>query len=95
MNDCGKDFEEKFEKNVEAKIEKAFECDCNSKSNGCNCNCKSNMSSNNCVYGLGVIGAAIFFMAKSTGFWAGVLAILKALVWPVFMVYELLKFLIK
>ncbi len=93
MNDCGKDFEEKFEKNVEEKIEKAFDCNCDNKSN--DCNCKSSMSSNNCVYGLGVIGAAIFFMAKATSFWAGVLAILKALVWPVFMVYELLKFLIK
>jgi hypothetical protein len=88
MNDCGKDFEEKFEKKVEEKIEKSCECDCD-------CNKKTNMSNNNYVYGLGVIGAAIFFMAKATSFWTGVLAILKALVWPVFMVYELLKFLIK
>ncbi|MBX4196051.1 hypothetical protein KW805_00480 [Candidatus Pacearchaeota archaeon] len=45
------------------------------------------------VYGLGVIGAAIYYISNSTGFWMGVLGILKALLWPAFLVYELLKFL--
>lgn len=40
------------------------------------------------VYFLGVIGAAIFFISKATGFWMGVLGFLKALVWPVFFVLE-------
>lgn len=47
------------------------------------------------VYGLGIIGAAIYFIGKATTFWLGVLAILKAIVWPAFLVYELLKFLLK
>lgn len=47
------------------------------------------------VYGLGFIGAAIFFIGKATTFWAGVLGFLKAMVWPAFLVYEALKFLIK
>lgn len=42
------------------------------------------------IYGLGVIGAAIYYLQNSTGFWSGVTAILKALVWPVFLVYKLL-----
>ncbi len=45
------------------------------------------------VYGLGFIGAAIYYVSHSIGFWAGALGILKALVWPAFLVYELLKFL--
>jgi hypothetical protein len=44
-------------------------------------------------YGLGILGAAIYYVSASVGFWAGVLGLLKALVWPAFVVYELLKFL--
>ena len=44
-----------------------------------------------CVYGLGFIGAAIYFISVATGFWVGVLAFLKAIVWPVFIVYEVFK----
>jgi len=43
------------------------------------------------VYGLGLIGAAIYFIMQATGFWAGVLGILKAIVWPAFLVFEALK----
>lgn len=46
-------------------------------------------------YFLGFIGSAVFFMSKAVGFWASILALLKAMVWPAFMVYELFKFLIK
>ncbi len=44
-----------------------------------------------CTYFLGMIGAAIYFISKATGFWVGVLGFLKALVWPAFLVYELLQ----
>jgi len=47
----------------------------------------------NAVYGLGLIGAAIYFISNAAGFWAGVLGFLKAIVWPAFMVYELFKYL--
>ena len=40
------------------------------------------------VYGLGLIGAAVYFFSTATGFWMGVLGFLKALVWPAFLVYE-------
>lgn len=43
------------------------------------------------VYGLGFIGAAIYFISTATGFWMGVLGFLKAIVWPAFLVYEALK----
>jgi hypothetical protein len=47
--------------------------------------------SSNAVYGLGFIGAAIYFISQATGFWIGVLGFLKAIVWPAFLVYEALK----
>lgn len=43
------------------------------------------------VYGLGLIGAAIYFLQAATTFWEGALGLLKALVWPAYVVYELLK----
>jgi hypothetical protein len=45
------------------------------------------------VYGLGFIGAVIYYISTATGFWAGVLGFLKALIWPAFLVFELLKYL--
>jgi hypothetical protein len=39
------------------------------------------------VYGLGLIGAAVYFIMHAVGFWAGVLGILKAIIWPAFFVY--------
>lgn len=43
------------------------------------------------VYGLGIIGAAIYFISQATTFWMGVLGFLKALVWPVFLVWRALE----
>jgi hypothetical protein len=47
----------------------------------------------NAVYGLGLIGALVYYIQAADGFWGVVLGILKALVWPAFLVYDLLKFL--
>ncbi len=43
------------------------------------------------VYGLGFIGAAIYFISQATTFWMGVLGFIKAIVWPAFLVYEAFK----
>lgn len=45
------------------------------------------------VYGLGFIGAAIYFISQAVTFWAGIIGFLKALVWPAFLVYEVFKYL--
>jgi len=45
------------------------------------------------VYGLGLIGAAVYFIGNATTFWIGVVGFLKALVWPAFLVYEAFEFL--
>lgn len=50
-------------------------------------------ASSGAVYFLGLIGAAIYYISMATTFWMGVLGFLKALVWPVFLVYEALKYL--
>ena len=42
------------------------------------------------VYGLGFIGAAIYYISVATSFWMGAIGILKAIVWPAFLVYDLL-----
>lgn len=50
-----------------------------------------NNAQTNAVYGVGLIGAAIYYISTATGFWVGVLGVLKALVWPAFLVFEALK----
>lgn len=51
-------------------------------------NCKGG-----CTYFLGFLGAAIYYISVAPSFWIGVLGVLKALIWPLFVVLELLKFL--
>ncbi|HHV84454.1 MAG TPA: hypothetical protein GXX42_01370 [Petrimonas sp.] len=48
-------------------------------------------SAGDAVYGLGMIGAAVWYISSATTFWMGVLGFLKALVWPAFLVYEAFK----
>ena len=43
------------------------------------------------IYGFGFIGAVIYYISTATDFWMGLLGVLKALVWPAFLVYELLS----
>ena len=49
--------------------------------------------SSSAVYGLGFVGALIYFIQHAANFGEGVLGFLKALVWPAFVVYKLLGFL--
>lgn len=44
-------------------------------------------------YGLGFIGAVVYFIQHAANFGEGVIGFLKALVWPAFLVYRLLEFL--
>ncbi len=65
----------------------------------CDCNCKNYHRQANAtggaVYGLGFIGAAVFFIARATTFWLGVIGLGKAIAWPAFLVYYVLKMLYK
>lgn len=48
----------------------------------------SKRSSNDAIYALGMIGAAVHFIQAADSFWEGLLGLLKAFLWPAFMVYE-------
>jgi hypothetical protein len=52
-------------------------------------------SGGNAVYGMGFIGAAVYFVGHASGFWMGVLGLLKAFVWPALVVYEVCKILFR
>lgn len=43
------------------------------------------------VYGLGLIGAAVWFWRQADGVGEHTVGLLKALVWPAFLVYEAFK----
>jgi len=45
------------------------------------------------VYCMGFIGALVYYISTSTGFWNGLFGVLKALVWPAILVFKLLVFL--
>lgn len=55
--------------------------------------CKQQSSSFDAVYGLGLIGAWIFYIGRANSFGEGVKGFFKGLVWPVFVVHKLLVFL--
>lgn len=57
------------------------------------CEQDSNNICGGALYGLGFVGAAVYYISHATGFWNGVLGLLKAMVWPAFLVYELFEFL--
>ncbi len=45
------------------------------------------------IYFLGFIGSAAYYITATEGFWMGVLGVLKALVWPAFLIFALMKYL--
>ena len=47
------------------------------------------------VYGLGFIGALVYFIGQATTFWWGVVGVLQAMVWPAYAVYYGLKALLQ
>lgn len=56
--------------------------------------CKgSNSQMGGGVYGLGMIGAAVYYLQNADTFTQGVVGVLKAFFWPAFLVYKLLELL--
>lgn len=49
--------------------------------------------SSGAVYGLGLIGAWVYYIGRAASVQEGVRGFFKGLVWPAFVVYELLEFL--
>lgn len=46
----------------------------------------------NPVYGIGLIGAWVYYIGRAGDFRQGVIGFFKAFAWPAILVYELLKF---
>lgn len=47
------------------------------------------------IYGLALIGALIYYLQQATTFKEGLFGVLKALVWPAILIYNVLEFLNK
>ncbi|MEK7514889.1 MAG: hypothetical protein AAB608_00710 [Patescibacteria group bacterium] len=47
-------------------------------------------TSSDAVYGMGLIGAAVYFIQQADSFSTGLLGLLKAFVWPALLVYRFL-----
>ena len=45
------------------------------------------------IYGLGLIGAWLYYISHATTFWIGLLGIFKGIFWPAMLVYEAMKYL--
>ena len=71
--------QEKFKKQLKKKIKKQTK-------NYSDVQLKTKGSSG--FYFLGFVGSAIYFVSHASGFWDGVLGLLKAVVWPAFLVYQ-------
>lgn len=52
-----------------------------------------NNGSSGFVMFLAYVGAAIYFIQQASGFWAVILALLKAAVWPAYVLYHVLQLL--
>jgi len=45
-----------------------------------------------CAYFMAFIGAAVYYIQSATSFGMGVVGFLKAIVWPAFLVYNVLQY---
>lgn len=55
--------------------------------------CAVHKSTGGALYGLGFLGAVVYYISTAPDFWAGVVGFFKALLWPAFLVHGLLAFL--
>lgn len=53
---------------------------------GCGC------GAGGAVYGLGFLGALYYYITTATSLWMGIVGVLKAIFWPAFLVYGLMKY---
>jgi len=60
--------------------------------NSCGSNAIVNQGMSSMMYTLGMLGAGTYYVIAATSIMGGALGLLKALFWPGFFVYELLKF---
>ena len=76
-------------KKMSGKKMKGMEIEMNCCGGGCSCS-KDWKSRCGGAYFFGFVGAAIYFVSHSVGFWGGVFGIVKAIFWPAFVVFKIL-----
>jgi hypothetical protein len=52
-----------------------------------------NNNGSGAIYGIGVLGALVYYLQNATSFWEGLIGIFKAIFWPGVILYEVLKIL--
>lgn len=45
------------------------------------------------IYGLGMLGALVYFLQHATSFWGGIIGIFEAIFWPGVVLYKVLELL--
>jgi hypothetical protein len=51
-------------------------------------NGKAGAASGGAIYGLGLLGAWVYFWQQADAFWEYLYAIIQGILWPAFMVYQ-------
>ena len=59
-----------------------------SKKESCPCHCHHGSHGSDAVYGLGFIGALIYYLPHAASFSIGLLDFLKSLVWPAMLIFR-------
>ena len=54
---------------------------------------RNNYTQSNALYGLGIIGVAVYYLQHATTFWMGVIGIIKAVFWPALILYKVFEML--
>jgi hypothetical protein len=82
-------YEQKYGKGKEARWDgKAASC-CNHGFAGMGMKCHG---TSGCIYGLGFLGSLIYYVSTATDFWSALFGVIKALLWPAFLTFGVLKF---
>ena len=50
-------------------------------------------NSGGAIYGIGVLGTAVYYIVHATNFWMGVVGLIKAVFWPGFLLYRVFEML--
>ena len=68
-------------------------CENKEKKNWFGKGCSTGPGCGGAIYGLGFLGSLFYFVTTAPDFWAAVIGVIKAILWPAFVTYGLLKFL--
>lgn len=83
----------KVEMNIDDEKIKDWKKNWNDKKCGGHHHHHGNAAGGGAVYGLGLIGALVYFWQHANSFWSVIMGLLKAIVWPAILVWHFLSFL--